>query len=106
MSRIFFAIVILPYTHCVWEKVAFLSFFLFFFFFVFLGLHSQLMDVPRLRVDLGRVPLALTPAHAMQDPSCVCGLHHGSWQRWILNPLSDARDQICILMDTSQIDFH
>ena len=32
-------------------------------------------------------------------------LHHNSWQSWILNPLSETRDWICILMDTSQICF-
>ena len=33
-------------------------------------------------------------------------LHHSSRQRWILNPLSKARDQTCFLVDTSQIRFH
>ena len=33
------------------------------------------------------------------------GLYHSSQQHWILNPLSKARDQTCILMDTSQIRF-
>ena len=30
---------------------------------------------------------------ARRDPSRVCNLHHSSWQRQILNPLSKARDQ-------------
>ena len=30
-------------------------------------------------------------------------LHHRSWQRWILNPLSKARDPTCIVMDTSWV---
>jgi len=29
--------------------------------------------------------------------------HHGSRQHWILNPLSDARDRTCILMNASRI---
>ena len=33
----------------------------------------------------------------------VCDLYNSSWQRWILNPLSEARDRIFILMDTSQV---
>ena len=33
---------------------------------------------------------------------CVCNLHHSSRKCWILNPLSEARDQTCVLMDTSQ----
>ena len=32
--------------------------------------------------------------------------YHSSQQRWILNPLSRARDQIHILMDTSWIHYH
>ena len=31
------------------------------------------------------------------------GLHHSSWQRWILNPLSEARDRTHSLMVPSQI---
>ena len=42
----------------------------------------------------------------MHDPSHVCELHHSSRQRWILNPLSKARDQTCVLVDASQIRFH
>ena len=30
-------------------------------------------------------------------------LHDSSWHRWILNPLSEARDQTWILMATSRI---
>ena len=39
----------------------------------------------------------------MQDQSCICDLHHSSWQ--LLNPLSKARDRTRILMDASQIHF-
>ena len=39
------------------------------------------------------------------DPSRFCNLHHSSWQHSILNPLSKARNWICVLMDTSQIHF-
>ena len=41
-------------------------------------------------------------AIAMRDPSHICHLHHSSQQRQILHPLSEARDQTHILMDTSQ----
>ena len=50
--------------------------------------------------------LAYTTATATSDPSCVCNLHHSSWQRWILNPLIEARDarnRTSVLMDTSQM---
>ena len=40
-----------------------------------------------------------------QDPSCICDLHHSSWQCWILNPLSEVRNRACDLMDASQIHF-
>ena len=46
---------------------------------------------------------AYATATAMRDPSCICNLHHSSQQHWILNPLSDARDQTHVLMDTSQV---
>ena len=44
-------------------------------------------------------------AAAMQDPSHVCNVHHNSWQHWIPDPQSEARDQSRILMDTSWIRF-
>ena len=43
---------------------------------------------------------AYTTATAMPDPSCICDLHHSSWQRQILNPLRRATDQIRVLMNT------
>ena len=41
----------------------------------------------------------------MSDLSHLCKLHQSSRQGWILNPLSEARDWICILTDASQICF-
>ena len=41
-----------------------------------------------------------------QIRAVVADLHHGTQQHRILNPLSEARDQTCILMDTRQIRFH
>ena len=46
---------------------------------------------------------AYATAIAMQDPSYICNLHHSSQQCHILNPLSEARDRTCVLMDASQI---
>ena len=42
-----------------------------------------------------------------RELSCgvAAGLYHSSPQHWILDPLSEARDRTCILMDTSQIGF-
>ena len=63
------------------------------------------MEVPRLGVESELQSLAYTTATATQDPSCICNLHHSSWQRQILNPLSEARDRTRVLMNTSRIRF-
>ena len=39
----------------------------------------------------------------MLDLSSGWYLHQSSWQRWILNLLSEARDQTCMLMDTRRV---
>jgi len=62
------------------------------FCFCFLGLHLQHMEVPRLEVESELQLLAYTTAAATRDPSCVCNLHHSSWQCQILNPLSKPRE--------------
>ena len=61
------------------------------------------MECPKLGVESELQLLAYTTATTTQDQSHVCDLHHSSRQCWILNPLSGARDQTCILMDTSQV---
>ena len=71
----------------------------------FLGLHLQHMEVPRLGAESELQLLAYTTATVMQNPSWICDLHHSSWQCWILNPLSEARDRSHILMDISWICF-
>ena len=77
-----------------------------FFFFFFLGLQLQHMEVPRLGVELELQLHAYVTDTAMQDLSCICYLHHSSRQCQILNPLSETRDQTCILMDTSCVHYH
>ena len=77
----------------------------FFALLCFLGLHPWHREIPRLGVQLELLLPAYTTATAMQDLSCICNLHHSSWQCWILNPLNEARDRTHILMDTSQIHF-
>ena len=61
------------------------------------------MEVPRLGVKSELQLPAYTTATAMSDLSHVWDLYHSSWQHWILNPLSKARDQTCVLMDMSQV---
>ena len=72
-------------------------------FVCFLELHLQHMEVPRLGVASELQLLACTTATATWDPSRVCKLHHSSHQCQILNPLSEARDQTHILMNTSRL---
>jgi len=74
--------------------------------FFFLGLHLSHMGVPRLGAEFELQLLAYTTARAMPNLSHVCDLHHSSRQSWILNPLSEARDQTSVLTDASQICFH
>ena len=44
---------------------------------------------------------AYATATAIQDLSRSYNLHHSSWQHQTLNPLSEARDQIRVLIDPS-----
>ena len=89
------------------------SFFLFSFFsfslFIFslscfLGPHQWHMGVPRLGVESELQLLVYTTA--VPELSHICNLHHSSQQHWILNSLSDARDQTRHLIDTSWVPAH
>ena len=57
------------------------------------------MEVSRLEVEMELQLLAYSTARAVRDLSLICDLHHSSWQCQILNLLSKARDQTCILVD-------
>ena len=61
------------------------------------------MEVPKLGAELELQPPDYTIAIATWDPSCICNLHHNAQQCQILNPLSEARDWTCILLDTSWV---
>ena len=63
------------------------------------------MEALRLGGASERQLLAYTTATAKRNLSHDCELHHSSWQHQIFNPLSEARGQTHILMDTSRILF-
>ena len=46
------------------------------------------MEVPGLVVEWELQLPDYTTAAATEDPSCVCNLHHSSWQLWITDLLS------------------
>ena len=62
------------------------------------------MHVWQARGSIGASVQGYPTARAMQDPSCLCDLHHRSWQWRILNPLSEARDWT--RMVTSLVCYH
>ena len=74
-----------------------------FYLLYFLVPYLQHMEVPWLGIQSELQLPAYATATAVQDPSCICYLHHSSQQCWLLNPLRKARDQIPVLMDTSWI---
>ena len=63
------------------------------------------MQGPRLGAEWEIQLPAYPTATATLNPSPVCDLHCSTWQHWILNPQSEARDQTRILMDTSQASY-
>ena len=78
----------------------------FFFFFLLFRTAPAAYGASQARAESELWLPAYTTATAMPDPSHICNLHHSSWQHWILNPLSKARDRTCILMDTSWVRYH
>ena len=66
--------------------------------FFFLWPHLWHMEVPMLGVKLELWLSAYAIARATLDPSCNCDLCCSLWQCQILNSLSQARGQNCILI--------
>ena len=64
------------------------------------------MEVSGLKVELELQLQAYATITATLDLSHIYNLCHSLKQRQILNPLSKARNQTCIFMDTSQVLNH
>ena len=77
--------------------------FLLFIYCIFRATSKAACGGSQVRAPIGAIATGL--ATATPYPSCVCNLHHISRQCWILNRLSEARDQTCVLMDVSQSCF-
>ena len=82
-----------------------ISLFICFWFCLFVCLfsfYSLTCDIQRFLGwgQIGTAAAVYNTAMATPDPGHICSLYHSFQQCWILNPLSEARDQTCILTDT------
>ena len=73
------------------------------FFPLFLRASPVAFGSSQAGVELELQLLFYTTAIAMLDLRCILDPGPSMWQCLILNSLMEARDQTCILMDTSQI---
>ena len=55
------------------------------------------------RGQSGAIAAGLCHSHSNAGSELICDLQHSSWQRWILNPLSEAWNQTCIFRCTSRV---
>ena len=78
-------------------------FFFFFFFFCLLRPTPMAYESSQAKSWTGATAPAYTSATVTQDLSHVWDLHRSSWHCWILNPLSETRDQTPILADTRRV---
>ena len=85
---------VLAFIDCLWNLHGYIYFFLFI-------AAPEAYGSSQARVESELQLLAYATATAIPDSSSIIDLHCSSSQRWILNPLSWARDGTCILMDTS-----
>ena len=85
------------------KKCQTLHFIYIYIYIYILGPHPRHIEVPRLGADSELQMLATATWHQ----NCIFDLYyHSSLQRQILNPLSEARDQTYVLLDTSQVCYH
>ena len=84
------------------KSTGFTSFIFFLSFCIFRAAHMA-YGGSQARGLIGAVAAGLHHSHSGSDSSRVCNLHHSSWQRRILNPLSKVKDWTCNLMVPSWI---
>jgi len=94
---------ILSYTIQIPRRGFFFSLSLFFFLF---RASPATYGGSQARGRIGAAAANLHHSHSNTGSGHICNLHHSSWQHWVLNPLSEARDRTCILMDTMQVCYH
>ena len=70
-------------------------------FFSFLGLPPTACEGSQVTGQTGAAAAGLHHSNARSKPRR--DLYHSSQQRWILNPLSEAKDQTWVLTDANQI---
>ena len=80
-------------------------FFFFFFFFLFCLKTPMAYGSSQVTGRIGAIAAGLCHSPTAWDLSHVGSLQHSSWQHQIPDPLSKARNQTCVLIDTSQICF-
>ena len=90
------------------SELCFFGFFLLLLFVFFLMATQGIwhMKVPRLGAEWELQLLACAAATATPDLSPICDPHCCSHQCQILKPPSKARDQTCILTDTSRVRYY
>jgi len=97
--------------HVFRKNIFYLFYFILFYFIVFCLFRAtpKAYGSSQARGPIRPAAAGLHHSHSnarLPGLSHVCDLHHSSWQRRILNPLSEARDRTRNLMVPSQIHFH
>ena len=76
-----------------------------FFFFLLFKATLAACGSFQARGQIRATAATLHHSHSHAGSGSICNLHHTLWQCWIPDPLSEARDQAQIHMDTSWIGF-
>ena len=90
-----------------WGSLLLLCFLFLFFSFFFLLFRATPVAYgdSQARGPIGATAAGLHHSTATSGPSCICNLHHSSWQQQIFHPLSEARGRTHNLKVPSWICF-